>query len=234
MDKSKTIFKISCAIVLVLIVLTAIFNTMCGEKPKDLNVYLSEEVCFSDGVYIKVVRMNVTENENVDSVDNDGDSLSKYILNLELSIQRRSEKTKNKPIKIEPKMFQLKNVNLKSKSKMAVFFESMFKATLSALVSGSVDGEISIIEETIGFAEEYISGTIENAETLKTDFKPISADVNSFEMFTLDNQSDAVSVMLHFPIKQEYLESENVIVLAIDTKFNWEKWIFLITRPNEN
>ena len=28
--------------------------------------------------------------------------------------------------------------------------------------------------------------------------------------------------------------SENVIVLAIDTKFNWEKRIFLITRPNEN
>ena len=35
MDKSKTIFKISCAVVLVLIVLTAIFNTMCGEKPKE-------------------------------------------------------------------------------------------------------------------------------------------------------------------------------------------------------
>ena len=233
-NKTKWLIRIPCIVLVLAIVLIAVINTITGVKPKDLNVYLNEEVCFADNVYIKVDKMNVTENDENETSDEDGDILSKYILNLELSIQRRSDKKKNKQIEINPKMFQLKSVNLKSKSKMAVFFESMFKATLSALISGSVEGEISIIEETLGFAEEYISESIENAKTLKTDFKPIRADLNSFEKFNLDNQSEVVYVKLHFPIKQEYLDSDNVIVLAIDTWHNWEKRIFLIPRPSPN
>lgn len=229
-NKTKWLIRIPCIVLVLAIVLIAVINTIMGVKPKDLNVYLNEEVCFADNIYIKVDKMNVTENEESNDIDEDGDDLSKYILNLELSIQRRSDK-KNKQIEINPKMFQLKSVNLKSKSKMAVFFESMFKATVSALISGSVEGEISIIEETLGFAEEYISESIENAKTLKTDFKPITANLNSFEKFYLDNQSETVYVNLHFPIKQEYLDSDNVIVLAVDTWHNWEKRIFLISRP---
>lgn len=233
-NKTKWLIRIPCIVLVLATVLIAIINTVMGVKPKDLNVYLNEEICFADNIYIKVDKMNVTESEESDVIDADGDNLSKYVLNLELSIQRRSDKKKNKQIEINPKMFQLKSVNLKSKSKMAVFFESMFKATVSALISGSVEGEISIIEETLGFAEEYISESIENAKTLKTDFKPIRADLNSFEKFYLDNQSETAYVKLHFPIKQEYLDSDNVIVLAVDTWHNWEKRIFLIPRPNSD
>lgn len=64
---------------------------------------------------------------------------------------------------------------------MNIFFESMFKATLSALASGAVEGKISIIEETINFTQEYIQTSIENTENNKTDFDPIEADKNSFE-----------------------------------------------------
>lgn len=233
-NKNNWFVYIVCSVLLLFIVVKAIINTEKGEKPKDLNVYLNEEVCFADNIYIKVNKMNVTENEDEFVQDNDGDELSKYILNLELTVQRRSDKKKNKEIEIKPNMFQLKSVNLKSKSRMAVFFESMFKATLNALVSGAVNGEINIIEETIGFAEEYISESIDNAQTLKTDFKPISANSNSFEKFYLDNQSELVNVQLHFPIKQEYMDSENVIVLAVDTWDHFEKRIFLIQRPGSN
>jgi len=233
-QNNKWKIRIICIGILLTLAIPIIFSTITGNTPKDLNIYLNEEVCFADNVYIKVEKMNVTENDTTNDIDNDGDSLSKYILNLELSIQRRSEKSKNKPIEINPSMFQLKSVNLKSKNKMSVFFESLFKSTISALVSGSIDGDINIIEETIGFAEEYISGSIENAKTLKGSFKPISADSSSFEKFNLDNQSEIICVKLHFPIKQEYLESENIIVLAIDTAHNWEKRIFLIQRPDNN
>ena len=223
---------IICGCLLSVLVVSAIINTCTGNIPKDTNVYLNEEICFADKVYIKVNKMSVTENESDEDLDSDGDSLSKYVLNLDLSIQRRSEKTKDSNMVIKPQMFQLKSVNLKLKSKMAVFVNALFKATLSALVSGTVAGEINIIEETANFAGEYITGSIENAITLKTDFKPISANQDSFDNFELNNQSDVVNVSLHFPIKQEYLESENVIVLAVDTWNHFEKRIFLITRPN--
>ena len=172
--------------------------------------------------------MAVYENKTINFLNDDND-LSKYILHLNLSIQRRSDKSKNKPITINSNMFQLKNVNLKSKNKMDIFFESMFKATLSALASGAVEGEISIIEETINFTKEYIQTSIENTENNKTNFDPIDAE-NSFEPFTLNNQSEIVYVDLYFPIKQEYMDSENCIVLAIDTLFNLEKRISLVPR----
>ena len=139
-NKTKWLIRIPCIVLVLAIVLIAVINTITGVKPKDLNVYLNEEVCFADNVYIKVDKMNVTENDENETSDEDGDILSKYILNLELSVQRKSDKKKNKQIEINPKMFQLKSVNLKSKSKMAVFFESMFKATVSSLISSSVEG----------------------------------------------------------------------------------------------
>lgn len=99
-----------CSICLLTIIIFAIINPLINKNPKDLNVYLNEEVCFADNVYIKVNKMAVYENKTINFL-NDGNALSKYILHLNLSIQRRSEKTKNKPITINSNMFQLKNVN---------------------------------------------------------------------------------------------------------------------------
>ncbi len=209
--------------------------TSCSKTkdPIDLNVYLKEEICFADNIFIKVDMMNVTVAEETEpKIDSDGDFLSSYKLNLGLSIQRRSEKQKNKPVKINSKMFKLKQINLKSKNIMEIFFSSLVMTTMSAMISGTVEGEINIIDLIGDFVEEYGNESIENARLLEgSKFKSISADKNSFEEFELDNQSEMVRVMIHFPIKQEYLESENIIVLAVDTWHNIEKRIFLIPRP---
>lgn len=89
----------------------------------------------------------------------------------------------------------------------------------------------NVIKEMVKGLKNYI----ENAETLKTDFKPIKVTKNQFEPFNpRDNMNEATIVKLSFPIKQEYLDSENIMVLTVDKIDKFEKRIFLMPRPTNN
>lgn len=227
-----TVIALIIAIIGGAVIGTYIYKNEEQEEAKDTNVYLEEEVCFSGEVFIKVVGMYVDVNNTVDQeCDEDGDLLSEYVLNLAIIIEQRNTDFWANNITIKSEMFTLKSVNLKSKEKMSVFFNSLAQATLQTAVSVAIGGEINIIEETMGFAEQYITDSIENAENSDKDFKPIKAEKNQFEEFKPKNIEGPTTVKLSFPIKQEYLESENVIVLTIDLKSKFEKRIFLITRP---
>ena len=109
------------------------------EQIVDSNIYLNEEVCFAKEIYISVTGINITKNDD------------SYILHLTTTIEQRCIDNKPDKIIIEPKNFVLKSVNLKAKSRMSVFFESLFKASLSILVSGAIDGSVNLIEETLSF-----------------------------------------------------------------------------------
>lgn len=241
---NKISVRILSIIGLVTIIGVLILASVLGNnnKPKDLNVYLNEEVCFADEVFIKVVGLSVDKSEiNEVEIDEDGDELSEYILNLLISIEQRNTDNYINKITMKSEMFTLKSVNLKSKSKMQVFFNSLATVTLQTsiglLIGGAVDGSLEYgvmdaIETGIDFASEYTTESIENAKTLKTDFKPIKATKNQFEPFNpRDNMNEATIVKLSFPIKQEYLESKNIMVLTVDKIDKFEKRIFLIPRP---
>lgn len=221
-------------LVLILLVSGFIGGSYAVDQNKntgDTNVYLKEEACFADEVYISVQSLNVTTTENASETDEDGDALSQYTLNLGLVIEQRHTDWWLNKVKIKPSHFKLKSVNLKARSKMSVFFECLAKETISVMLGGAVEGSINILEETINYAADYTLSSIENAENNKADFKPIKCSDNSFEPFYPHKVDGQTYVELSFPIKKEYLESENLIVLAIDGIFRWEKRIFLITRP---
>ena len=241
---SKTKVKIICSVVLVLILISivglSIFNK--NKKPQDLNVYLNEEVRFADEIFIKVVGLSVDKTDTDEyNFDEDGDKLSEYTLNLLVSIEQRNTDFYINKVTMKSEMFTLKSVNLKSKSKMQVFFNTLatvtFQTSIGLLVGGAVDGSLEYgvmdaIETGVDFATEYTTQSIENAETLKTDFKPIKATKNQFEPFNpRDNMNEATIVKLSFPIKQEYLDSENIMVLSVDKIDKFEKRIFLMPRP---
>lgn len=82
------------------------------------------------------------------------------------------------------------------------------------------------------FAGDYTLENIQNAVYSRAVFKPIKCDSNSFEPFYPREKEGATNISLSFPIKQEYLESDNVMVLAIDAWNHVERRVFLITRPN--
>lgn len=214
-------------------VLGTIFGQEAQEKapPEDTNVYLNEEVCFAQDIYIKVVGLSVDEIEAEEGTkDADGDELSPYILNLTIDIEQRAEK-KGKNTTIDSEMFTLKSSNIKSKSHMKMFFSALARTTAMALLEGAVTGEVNIIEETINLAEEYVTEVSENVSTKESKFKPIKATKKQFEEFKPKEKEGTTRVELSFPIKQEYLESENTIVLTIDAWNHVERRIFLIVRP---
>ena len=64
--------------------------------------------------------------------------------------------------------------------------------------------------------------------------KPIKATKNQFEEFELSGIRDEREVAVSFPIKQEYIDSENTIVLTIDKANCVERRIFLVKRPEIN
>lgn len=226
-------YQILVGISLVVVIVGVIVGTYFGKpkpEPVDKNVYLNEEICFADEVFIKVIGLRVEENAIEAGDDIEGDKLSKYFLNLTVSVHQRNTDFYTNKITISPEMFLLKSVNLKSKSKMAVFFESMAKATLNSALSVAM-GDVNIIDELVGFAEQYAEGSIENAENSKTDFKSMKLEKTAFEPFKPRESKEPIILNISFPIKQEYLESDNVIVLTVDKIDKWEKRIFLMTRP---
>ena len=226
------IMLIVLAVVLVGGLLLKSYFDNVNKDTGDKNVYLNEEVCFGDEVFIKVTSLNVQNQEEIDT-DEDGDILSNYVLNLELQIEQRHTDFWLNKIKISSENFSLKSVNLEAKSNMSVFFENLFQCTLNAMLSGGIDGSINIIDETAGFIKDYTLASIENAERKKTDFKEIKCNKNQFEPFYPYKEKGSKKINLSFPIKQEYLDSKNVIVLAIDQVTHFEKNIFLVTRPEQ-
>ena len=233
-------FDVKTRILIAVLIATLIGGAILGsilpqEKertaPEDTNVYLNEEVCFAGDIYIKVIGMTVDKIEgHAGQLDEDGDELSEFQLNLTLNVEQRTKKRKRNT-EIKSERFTLKCVNLKSPSKMGQFFTALANMTLKAGVSAAIGGDINIIEETLNLADEYVTEVSENVET-ETKFKPIKAGKDQFEPFKPKEIGEARVVKISFPIKQEYLESENTIVLTIDSLTHIERRIFLITRPN--
>lgn len=229
--KYRILLGASSVLVVVGLILGSYFND--GYKNTgDTNIYLGEEACFADEIYVKVNSINVMSEENdAQNIDEDGDLLSSYTLNLGIAVEQRNKDFWVNKVTVSPSCFKLKSVNLKARSKMAVFFECLAKETLAVMIGGAVDGSINIIEETINYAADYTLASIENAQNNTVDFKPIKCVKDSFESFAPRKVKGQTFVNLSFPIKKEYLESENLIVLAIDDLAHYEKRIFLITRP---
>lgn len=207
--------------------LTTYSNT--SNDVKDPNVYLDEETCYAGGIYIKANKISVIQND--EEFDDDGDKLSPYTLRIGVSIQRRGGSFWTGVNKIKSNNFTLKSVNLKSKSKMGVFIESLFKATISAAIDIAL-GDANIIGETLSFVEEYTLESIENAGNSSVDFKPIKCSKGQFKPYKPKDGDEPREHLLEFPIKQEYLESNNLIVLAINQASHIEQRIFLTKRPN--
>ena len=114
---------------------------------------------------------------------------------------------------------------------MSVFFESLFKASLSFLLSGAVEGSVNLIDETILFVGDYTSEAIGAAVEAKTKFKKVKAN-DTFEPFYPRDIDDKTTIDLYFPIKISNLDqTDNIIVLTIDQWNHIERRIFLITRP---
>lgn len=205
------------------------------ESIKDTNVYLNEEICYAGGIYVKVNSISVTTNEEQqDSLDSDKDKLSQYTLNLGLEVERRGGSWWTDTVKLKSNYFFIKSVNLKAKSKMAVFVESLAKATLEAAINTVVGGSINVIEDTISFVGEYVQESITNAIENKSDFKPIKCEKNQFKAFKPKEKHEPYQINISFPLKQNYLESENIIVLCIDQLTHYEQRVFLITRPTQD
>jgi len=238
--KEKNSIRIIGLILLIAVLLVVIGGTVKAKvfpkesnSPEDVNVYLGEEILFGQDYQISVVGMLVDKEDNQEAAkDADGDILSPYCLNLKIQIKKVSNK-KWGEIQFESEMFKLKNVNLKSKSKMAVFFEALFKNTVEMSLSMVVDGEVNIIDSAVGFVGEYLTEISENVVT-ESQFKPIKATKNQFDKFKLPKVGDEKEVSISFPIKQEYLESEKTIVLTIDKWNCVERRIYLVKRPTQS
>ena len=227
----------ACFVLLVLIIAglnTWRYKTINPEnETKDTNVYLNEEICYAGGIYIKANSISVTTlDEQQFSKDDDGDELSEFTLNLGLSIERRGGNLWTNTVKLKSQYFALKSVNLKAKSKMRIFFEALAHETISAAVGVAVGGSVNIIEETMNYIGEYTMESIEDAEENPVSFKPIKCEKNQFKPFSPKKDHEPYLINISFPIKRDYLESENIVVLAIDQITHFEQRIFLVTRPN--
>ena len=240
LKKSEIVFPIKYRLALGVLVVSligvSVLSSYLNDQNKDTgdtNVYLKEEACFADEIFISVQSLNVEKAIFDEQVDEDGDVLSKYILNLGLVVEQRHTDFWLNKHKLKPSNFKLKSVNMQARSKMEVFFECLAKETLSMAISGSIGGSVNIIEETVNFAADYTLSSIENAENSNVLFKPIKCCSDSFEPFYPNEVERETQLQLSFPMKQDYLDSESIIVLSIDGIFHFEKRIFLITRPEQ-
>lgn len=215
--------------IITVVVLLALFNTfILGNKPtdntdevshNDKNVYLYEEITYADEIFIKCTGINVIEDENND-----------YTMNLILQVeQHNTDNNINQQI-ISPSMFSIKMADINAKSPMSVFVDSLAKATASVIIAGAI-GEVNVIEQTLNFAGDYASSSIENSAS--TDDIKLAARDDSFEDFyPYTNDGEAQYVTVSFPLNEEVLNSRKSMVLSIDTFFTIEKNIFLVLRPN--
>lgn len=234
---TRIIMAVFLVVVVLAIILTSTLRKCSSNQEQieaDTNVYLNEEVCYAGNIYLSVVGLNVIKNSDEVNYDEDGDKLSEYTLNLKLSVEYRSEKEVSKNEKsamIRSDYFSLKETNIENKGAMGLFFENLAKATLSAMLDVAVGGDINVLESTASFALDYASSVVDEVSTKKSKLKPIKASKNQFEPFRPSENEGKTFIDLSFQLKENYLESNRTIVLAVDTWNHWEKHIFLITRP---
>lgn len=113
-------------------------------------------------------------------------------------------------------MFTLKNINVKSRNKMAIFFEQLAKQTISAALSVAIEGGVNILDDTVSFAADYTTEVVKEVQSEKK-LKPIKTSKNQFEAFKPKDEKGPKTVKLSFMIGQDYLDSDNTIVLSIDS-----------------
>lgn len=184
------------------------------------NVYLYEEVVFADEIYIKVVGINVIEQNGI------------YTLNLQVKIEQWHTDLNINQQEIRPRMFELRLVDKYASSPMSVFVKSLANATVSAIASGAVGGDINIIEETLGFAGDYVTGIIENATSEEE--STIKANSDTFDPYYpyIENGVPTI-VELSFVLNDDFLNSTKTMVLSIDDGLRRvQKNIFLVLRSN--
>lgn len=184
----------------------------------DENVYLYEEVVFAGEIYIKCTGINAIESDGI------------YTLNLQLRIEQVDVDGNPTNQEIKPELFKLKLVDKDAKSPMSVFVESLARATVSVIASGAIGGEINVIEETVGFAADYVEGVITNSSSGE---EAISPKTGQFVEFVPSHDlGNVTTISLSFELTQGFLNSTKTMVLSMDAYDRWEKNIFLVLRPN--
>lgn len=184
----------------------------------DENVYLYEEVVFAGEIYIKCTGINAIETEGV------------YTLNLQLRIEQVDVDGNPTNQEIIPELFKLKLVDKDAKSPMSVFVESLARATVSVIASGAIGGDINVIEETVGFAADYVEGVITNSSSGE---EAISPNSDQFvEFLPSHDLGNVTTIELSFELTEGFLNSTKTMVLSMDAYDRWEKNIFLVLRPN--
>ncbi len=222
----KFIKKVSFLVMSIALLSTVLVG--CGSKVDDEdivehnvnNIYLYEEVEFADEAYFKCIGIN--------AIKEDG----KYTLNLFLDVEQWNTDGNINQFELTPDMFELRLSNINSKSRMEIFMSSLVKATLSATVSIVLDGEVNVIEETVGFASDYVTSSIENSTS--EDSTVIKALADSFEPYSpYEFMGETRTIKVSFIVAQEFLSSSKAMVLAIDEGFmTKEQNMFLVLRPN--
>jgi hypothetical protein len=195
-------------------------NQLSERSENKENVYLYEEVLFADEIYIKVIGINAIENNDI------------YTLNLQVRIEQWNTDININQQEIRPDMFELRLVDKNASSPMSVFVQSLANATFSAMASGALGGDINVIEETLGFAGDYVSGAIENATS--EEGRTISANYDTFEPYYpyLENGISTI-IDLSFVLNEDFLNSTKTMVLSIDDGLKRvQKNIFLVLRSN--
>lgn len=182
------------------------------------NAFLYEEVVFANEIYLKCVGINANL---IDAT---------YELNLTVRIEQWNTDGYINKKEITSEMFSLKQVNLSAPTNMEVFFKSLLTTTIEAAI-GAIGGKINVLESTLGFASDYISGSVEAATSRRG--KTIKAEKDQFEpFFPYKRNGKSRDVKLKFEIPKEIYGSNYTLVLSIDSWKNIEKNIFLILRPN--
>lgn len=227
--KFSCLQRIILIVVLVLVVGLFILLPILGLKSNnnieddnlrvDKNVYMYEEIVFSDEIYLKCIGINATKDEEV------------YSLNLTININQWNTDMYINKQAIKSEYFTIKQVDINAKSAMSVFLGNVVKATLATSLEAAMTGEINVLESVASFAEDYTTDTIENASTKKG--KKIKASKDQFEPFKpSDSLGVTTTVTVSFDIPKDVYESDYVLVLSLDAGFKFEKNIFLMLRPN--
>ena len=128
-------------------------------------------------------------------------------------------------------MFQLRLVDKDALSPVSAFMGALTRATISAAASAVIGGDVNVLEETLGFAADYITSGIENAVSKKDNV--IKSTAGQFESFyPHENNGFSTIKKLSFELTDHFLNSTKTMVLSLNTTWRIEKNIFLVLRPN--
>lgn len=215
--------RILLGILLLVIIGFAVASSFFGSDDEEIidvdeNVYLYEEVVFAGEIYIKCIGINAIESDGI------------YTLNLRLRVEQVNVDGNPTNQEIKPELFKLKLVDQEAKSPMSVFVESLARATVSVIASGAIGGDINVIEETVGFAADYVEGVITNSSSGEEAISPLPGQFDEF--FPSDDLGNVNMVDLSFELTDGFLTSTKTMVLSMDALDRWEKNIFLVLRPN--